>query len=202
VTERDRFSQEFDMTFDLSVHDMFVCWERGACCYPCREIRDAAGQVYSGPRADHVVLGGPSVVALLSNVRLLQPRCFPSLRIQPVLRRSARSHHAQDWQEGSSQLDRGESLWANGNYDCHLTLPLVSIKSSTGVLKRDRADRMPFAGQQCCVVDHERGEVSETGDLLAGSQVTDGYWNNLEKTQGQFVRFQKPADSLVPTGTW
>ena len=31
VTEQDRLSQMFDMTFDLSVSDMFVAWERGAC---------------------------------------------------------------------------------------------------------------------------------------------------------------------------
>ncbi|MBV8211656.1 MAG: AMP-binding protein [Verrucomicrobia bacterium] len=33
MNETDRFSQEFDLTFDLSVHDMFVCWERGACLF-------------------------------------------------------------------------------------------------------------------------------------------------------------------------
>ena len=34
VNEYDRFSQMFDMTFDLSVFDMFVPWQRGAavCC--------------------------------------------------------------------------------------------------------------------------------------------------------------------------
>src|SRR6267378_6387287 len=35
VTEQDRFSQMFDMTFDLSAFDMFVAWERSACvCCP------------------------------------------------------------------------------------------------------------------------------------------------------------------------
>ena len=31
VSKQDRFSQTFDMTFDLSAFDMFVAWERGAC---------------------------------------------------------------------------------------------------------------------------------------------------------------------------
>ena len=31
VREHDRFSQTFDLTFDLSAFDMFVAWERGAC---------------------------------------------------------------------------------------------------------------------------------------------------------------------------
>lgn len=31
----DRFSQFFDFTFDLSLHDMLVCWKNGAClCVP------------------------------------------------------------------------------------------------------------------------------------------------------------------------
>jgi non-ribosomal peptide synthetase component F len=35
VKPTDRFSQTFDMTFDVSVSDMFVAWERGAClCCP------------------------------------------------------------------------------------------------------------------------------------------------------------------------
>jgi non-ribosomal peptide synthetase component F len=34
-TSRDRFSQLFDLTFDLSAHDMFAAWETGACvCCP------------------------------------------------------------------------------------------------------------------------------------------------------------------------
>ncbi|MEZ5458858.1 MAG: AMP-binding protein [Steroidobacteraceae bacterium] len=35
VTEADRLSQTFDLTFDLSAFDMFVTWEAGAClCVP------------------------------------------------------------------------------------------------------------------------------------------------------------------------
>ena len=29
----DRFSQTFDLTFDLSVHDMFLCWSSGSALY-------------------------------------------------------------------------------------------------------------------------------------------------------------------------
>lgn len=38
ITEQDRLSQMFDMTFDLSAFDMFMAWERGAClCCPSRK---------------------------------------------------------------------------------------------------------------------------------------------------------------------
>jgi len=35
IDEHDRFSQMFELVFDLSLFDMFVAWERGACvCCP------------------------------------------------------------------------------------------------------------------------------------------------------------------------
>ena len=49
VVEFDRFSQTFDLTFDLSVHDMFVCWERGACL--CSVPQNAVVARTSWPRA-------------------------------------------------------------------------------------------------------------------------------------------------------
>ncbi len=197
VTERDRFSQEFDMTFDLSVHDMFVCWERGACLFsvpeksvmlPAKFIRDHGLTMW---------FSVPSVVALLSNVRLLQPRCFPSLRFSLFCGEALAATHAQDWQEAAPN-----SIVENLYGPTETTIAISHYrwypsKSPQECLNGIVPIGWPFAGQQCCVVDHERGEVSETGELcLAGSQVTDGYWNNLEKTQGQFVRFPETGGTL------
>src|SRR2546430_1393178 len=45
IAESDRFSHMFDMTFDLSVFDMFVCWGRGAClCCPSQKELIAPGR--------------------------------------------------------------------------------------------------------------------------------------------------------------
>lgn len=35
--ENDRCSQNFDLTFDLSVHDLFTCWDAGATLVPYAE---------------------------------------------------------------------------------------------------------------------------------------------------------------------
>ena len=38
ITADDRFSQMFDTTFDLSVFDIFLAWQQGACgLLPARE---------------------------------------------------------------------------------------------------------------------------------------------------------------------
>ena len=76
VNERDRFSQEFDMTFDLSVHDMFVCWERGACLFSVPEKSVMLPAKFTRDHELTMWFSVPSVVALLSKMRLLLPGCF------------------------------------------------------------------------------------------------------------------------------
>jgi len=197
VNERDRVSQEFDMTFDLSVHDMFVCWERGACLFsvpeksvmlPAKFIRDHALTMW---------FSVPSLVALLSNMRLLQPKCFPSLRFSLFCGEPLTATHAQDWQEAAPN-----SIVENLYGPTETTIAVSHYrwdpsKSPQECLNGIVPIGWPFAGQQCRVADHERGKVSETGELcLAGSQVTDGYWNNPEKTRCQFVRFPETGGTL------
>ena len=197
VNERDRFSQEFDMTFDLSVHDMFVCWERGAGLFsvpeksvmlPAKFIRDHELTMW---------FSVPSVVALLSKMRLLQPGCFPSLRFSQFCGEPLAAAHAQHWQEAAPN-----SIVENLYGPTETTIAISHYcwdpsKSPQDCLNGIVPIGWTFAGQQCRVVDHERSEISETGELcLAGSQVTDGYWNNPEKTRRQFVRFPETGETL------
>src|SRR4029077_10802534 len=80
VDEADRFSQEFDLTFDLSVHDMFVCWERGACLFSVPEKSVMAPAKFIREHQLTMWFSVPSVIGLLARMRLLPPGCFPSLR--------------------------------------------------------------------------------------------------------------------------
>jgi non-ribosomal peptide synthetase component F len=139
----------------------------------------------------------PSLVALLSNMRLLQPKCFPSLRFSLFCGEPLTATHAQDWQEAAPN-----SIVENLYGPTETTIAVSHYrwdpsKSPQECLNGIVPIGWPFAGQQCRVADHERGKVSETGELcLAGSQVTDGYWNNPEKTRCQFVRFPETGGTL------
>jgi len=197
VNERDRFSQEFDMTFDLSVHDMFVCWERGACLFCVPEKSAMLPAKFIRDRELTMWFSVPSVVALLSKMRLLQPGCFPNLRFSLFCGEPLAAAHAQHWQEAAPN-----SIVENLYGPTETTIAISHYrwdpsKSPQECLNGIVPIGWMFAGQQCRVVDHERSEVSETGELcLAGSQVTDGYWNNPEKTRRQFVRFPETCETL------
>src|SRR5579871_2145611 len=76
----DRLSQLFDMTFDLSVFDMFVAWERGACvCCPTHKaLLNPARFV----RVNELTIwfSVPSTAIFMKKLGALKPGAFPSLR--------------------------------------------------------------------------------------------------------------------------
>lgn len=196
VNEQDRFSQQFDLTFDLSVHDMFVCWERGAClfCVPEKSVMLPAKFI-----RDHELtmwFSVPSVAALLSKMHLLQPRCFPSLRYSLFCGEPLPAVHAQLWQEAAPN-----SIVENLYGPTETTIAISHYRWDPAKSPRECLNGIVpighmFPGQQSLVVDCEQNEASDTGELcLAGPQVTDGYWNNPENTGRQFVRFPETGET-------
>jgi amino acid adenylation domain-containing protein len=191
VTEEDRFSQEFDLTFDLSVHDMFVCWERGACLFsvpeksvmmPAKFIRDYQLTMW---------FSVPSVVGVLEKMRLLNAGSFPSLRHSLFCGEPLPAKYAALWQRAAVN-STVENLYGPTEATIAIThLRWNSVKHEKEYLNGVVPIGRPFAGQMCRIVDEEKRTVAtgESGELcLAGSQVTNGYWNDSDKTRERFVQ--------------
>ncbi|MBU2649692.1 MAG: AMP-binding protein [Bacteroidetes bacterium] len=76
----DRFSQTFDLTFDLSVHDLFACWLSGAClCIPDERYSLTMAK-YLRKEKISVWFSVPSLAVLMQKMRLLKENAFPDLR--------------------------------------------------------------------------------------------------------------------------
>jgi non-ribosomal peptide synthetase component F len=89
VGESDRFSQMFDMTFDLSVFDMFVCLgARAMRVLPAAEDPDQAGPFVREMEVT-IWFSVPSTAIFMKQLGMLKPDRYPTLRLQPVLRRAA-----------------------------------------------------------------------------------------------------------------
>lgn len=199
VSERDRFSQEFDLTFDLSVHDMFVCWSRGAClyCVPDKSVMAPAKFI-----RDHQLtmwFSVPSVVGLLARMRLLSPSCLPSLRYSLFCGEPLSAAYAHLWQEAASNSFL-ENLYGPTETTIAITHYRWDRMNSPGACLNGIVPiGWPFERQHCRVVDQEGNMVpiGTAGELcLSGSQVTYGYWNNPQKTSEQFVRLPNAGDML------
>lgn len=208
VTERysvraeDRFSQMFDMTFDLSVHDMFVSWSNGACLYcvphshlisPSRFIREKQLTMW---------FSVPSVIMFMQKTRTLKPNSLPSLRFSLFCGEPLLETMAQAWQEAAPASEL-ENLYGPTEATIAITHYRWKRNSDNRCVNGIVPIGNVFAGNRTCLVDTAGGPKrdGETGELcLGGPQVTRGYLNNEEKTRDRFVRITGGAETWYKTG--
>ncbi len=197
VNAEDRLSQAFDLTFDLSVHDMFVCWQAGACLCCVPEASTMAPAKFIRDVQLSMWFSVPSVIAFMMRLRMLRPGLFPSLRWSLFCGEPLPEAGARAWQEAApnsvvenlygpteATIAITHHRWDEASADADCRNGIVSIGE-------------PFDGQRTCVVDSEGNPQppEEPGELcLAGSQVTAGYWNDPEKTAASFVRLPGQGD--------
>ena len=192
----DRFSQNFDLTFDLSVHDLFACWDAGAtlCCFPEQTLVPVTTiEEYELT----VWFSVPSVGMFASKLGLLTPGAFPTLRLSLFCGEALSATLADNWQRAATS-----SILENIYGPTETTIAITHYRwNADRSLEECVNGIVPigwiFENQQCCVVDENLRPVAvgETGELcLGGSQVTGGYLNNPERTAAQFVRIPSYGD--------
>jgi amino acid adenylation domain-containing protein len=199
VSHEDRLSQEFDLTFDLSVHDMFVCWERGASLFVVPEKSVMAPAKFIREHGLTMWFSVPSVIGLLSRMKLLRPNAFPTLRCSLFCGEPLSASYAQLWQEAAPH-----SLIENLYGPTETTIAITRYRWDAERSPNECVNGVvpigwPFDGQQACIIDQNSSPVAPgaTGELcLSGSQITTGYWNNPEKTREQFIRVRESGESL------
>ncbi len=79
-TPNDRISQIFDLTFDLSVHDIFTCLLAGArfCVVPVKAVMAPAKFIREKELT--VWFSVPSVAVFMGKMGMLKANAFPTLR--------------------------------------------------------------------------------------------------------------------------
>ena len=190
VTEQDRFSQTFDLTFDLSAFDMFVAWERGAClCCPTQAQKLFPGK-YITEGGITIWFSVPSTAVLMSRLHMLKPGKYPSLRYSLFCGEALPVEVLQKWGEAAPNSVL-ENLYGPTELTIACTLyrwdPARSPgESEQGVVPIGEA----YPGMQVLVADEQQREVpvGETGELLmTGPQLTLGYYRDPDRTAAAFV---------------
>ena len=106
-----RVSQTSDLSFDVSVFEMFGAWDAGASVYvipanqlmaPARFIADQRLTVWSSV---------PSIAAFMRRMKMLQPGAFPSVRYSVFAGEALPYALAEAWQ-GHCIL-KPTKFWAN-----------------------------------------------------------------------------------------
>jgi len=97
----DRCSQNFDLTFDLSVHDLFTCWDAGATLCPYAEQTLTPATLIEEKELT-CWFSVPSVAMFASKLGLLDPGAFPTLRWSLFCGEALSSSLATAWQAAAN----------------------------------------------------------------------------------------------------
>lgn len=191
ITERDRFSQTFDLTFDLSAFDMFVAWERGACvCCPTKQEKLFPAK-YINSQQISIWFSVPSTGVLMKELRMLKPDKFPSIRYSLFCGEALPLDVAEAFQQAASS-SVVENLYGPTELTIACTLYTYDsekspIESNHGIVPIGNA----YPNMEALIVDDELRPVEHgiAGELLmTGPQLSLGYWEDSEKTKAAFVQ--------------
>lgn len=188
-TPQDRFTQLFDFSFDLSVHDMFVCWSAGACLYCPPADRLTGLRTFVREHELTFWFSVPSTAAYMSRMHMLAPGVFPTLRMSLFCGEAMPSGLSRSWQRAAPH-SAIENLYGPTEATIAITAHRVPDEESVAAEERPIVPiGLPFPNQYVAVID-ENGRVvpdGQPGELcLAGSQVASGYWRLPEITAERF----------------
>ncbi|MGA3400375.1 MAG: amino acid adenylation domain-containing protein [Acetobacteraceae bacterium] len=191
-TPEDRCTQLFDLTFDLSVHDMFLCWGAGATLFRVPDNARFAPRDFVRRNALTMWFSVPSTAAMMLGLRALRPDDFPSLRLGLFCGEALPKRLAVAWAAAAPNAVI-ENLYG----PTEATIALTAFRLPRDAKAMDalpevvpigaplpEQDALPINPSGQPAADGEEGEL-----CLAGSQVTDGYWRRADLTDQRFVRF-------------
>jgi amino acid adenylation domain-containing protein len=203
ITEKDRLSQMFDMTFDLSVFDMFVAWERGACVScPSQKALIKPGNFIQDMELT-VWFSVPSTAVFMKQLGMLKAGRYPTLRLSLFCGEPLPVASASAWLDAAPNSIL-ENLYGPTELTIACTLyrwdPLTSAgDAELGIVPIG----YPYPGMDVLVVDESLKEVirGDEGELLMnGTQMSLGYWKDPEKTAAAFVVPPGKKDVYYRTG--
>ena len=184
----DRVAESTELSFDLSVSNMFLTWDAGASLHvvppnqamvPGKFIRDNSITFW---------FSVPSIIALMKRVKALKPGALPSLRYSLFAGEALPRTSAIAWHEAAP----------NSLIDClygptETTIVCTGIRCHDDAVVTPERDTIsigyPFPGTEAAVVDSnlnflpqgERGELA-----LAGPQFGTGYFRAPNLTASRF----------------
>jgi D-alanine--poly(phosphoribitol) ligase subunit 1 len=99
IRATDRALETCDITFDVSVHNMFVTWQAGAALYVL--AANLAMNAVKLARSEKLTIWNsvPSLIGMLQQLKALQAGCLPDLRLSVFGGEALPHSAATQWQE-------------------------------------------------------------------------------------------------------
>jgi D-alanine--poly(phosphoribitol) ligase subunit 1 len=197
----DRSAQLAELTFDMSIHEMFIAWSTGGSLYTVPEGFAPFLDRFVQECEITLLTLVPSAAALLKSQGRLTDGSLPSLRHSLFGGEALPTSLASAWQKAAPH-----SVVRNLYGPTEATCCFTGFKWMPE-LENELPAMCPigdtFPGQSILLVDSDLNPVApgQEGELLVhGSQVTEGYLNNPEATRRAYVRLAGQKGVWYRTG--
>lgn len=184
----DRVAESTELSFDLSVSNMFLTWDAGASLHVVPPNQAMVPGKFIRDKGITFWFSVPSIIALMKRVKALKPGSLPSLRYSLFAGEALPRTSAIAWHEAAP----------NSLIDC-LYGPTETTIVCTGMRCHDdpvitpERDTIsigyPFPGTEAALVDSDLNFLPQgkQGELaLAGPQLGTGYFRAPELTASRF----------------
>ncbi|MFT3759451.1 AMP-binding protein [Thauera sp.] len=191
LTQNDRFSQFYDITFDSSMFDLYVSWAFGACLCSPSHVEWVNPNKYIVDRELTVIDIVPSTGHSLSRTNGWRPGRFPGLKL---CRFGGEALAAELANKLAAAAPNAVIENVYGPTECTVDAAYYRWSGENSMVEcRHGVVPIGFAGPKVTllIVDEEFKPLpygSEGELLISGEQVTPGYWRSPERTALAFVR--------------
>ncbi|MCJ8308642.1 MAG: AMP-binding protein [Rhizobiaceae bacterium] len=188
LTAADRIAEAHDVTFDLSVHNMFLAWRAGSSLHLMTALDMMAPQAFVRKRAITVWMSVPTIVNNMRRAGSLKPGLFDTLRLSIFCGEPLAMPTVEAWQEAAPQSVI-ENIY--GPTECtvvcmrqRLTQPPL-VTRERGILSI--GDAYENFDIRICDPSGAQVPTNEIGEIVLGSdQLADGYFNRPDLTDAAF----------------
>lgn len=187
-TPQDRVAETCDVTFDLTVHNLFLAMEAGASLHLMSQLEMLSPQHFIRTRSITAWMSVPTVITMMRKTGALKPGLFPSLRLSVFCGEPLPIAAVRAWAQAAPN-GRVENIY--GPTECTVVCMRQTLTEPPVVTeKRDiLAIGTPYPTMEVAILDAGQRPVAqgEPGEIaLSGPQVGIGYFAAPEQTADRF----------------
>lgn len=190
ITDNDRFIQMNDLTFDLSVHSLFLSILHGACLYVPSSSERINPVKFINDYSITNILMVPSSIAFMKKMRVLKDNSLMSVKYLSFCGETLPFDNAILMAKAAPNA-KLENLY--GPTEATIACTYFEFDKNTEELI-EYSGSMPignaYDGMNVELFDNNLNKITDdsTGQIvLSGKQLTTGYVNNKEQTKEKFI---------------
>ncbi len=187
-TRDDRVAEAHDITFDLSVHNLFLTWEAGASLHVMSPLDMMAPQRFIRANAITCWMSVPTIIAQMRQINALTEGVFPTLRLSVFCGEPLPLAAVRAWAKAAPN-SVVENIYGptEGTVVCtrqRFAEPPVVTESRQII-----AIGKPYDNFEVAICGPDGGALPDgkTGEIaISSTQLSDGYFNRPEQTAKAF----------------